>query len=131
MQRRYILLVIVAASLAYSAGPAIAASKLTQEMSDMYAAVEMLPPTASRMTVCYGFRCRRRMELAFTGRERATLRNILAKGRRSAASERKAIQRAFVWFDHRVGKEVGTSRRVARALRPRRAGRGRRQHRRR
>ena len=115
MQRRYILLVIVAASLAYSAGPAIAASKLTQEMSDMYAAVEMLPPTASRMTVCYGFRCRRRMELAFTGKERATLRNILAKGRRSAASERKAIQRAFVWFDHRVGKEVGTSRRVARA----------------
>jgi hypothetical protein len=115
VHRRYILLVIVAASLAYSAGPAIAASKLTQEMIDMYAAVEMLPPTASRMTVCYGFRCRRRMELAFTGKERATLRNILAKGRSSAAAERKAIQRAFVWFDHRVGKEVGTSRRVARA----------------
>jgi hypothetical protein len=116
VQRRYILLlVIVAASLTYSAGPATAAIKLTQEMIDMYAAVEALPPTASRMTVCYGFGCRRRMELAFTGKERATLRNILAKGRRSPAAERKAIQQAFVWFDHRVGKEVGTSKRVANA----------------
>jgi len=115
VQRRYILLVIVAASLTYSAGPASAAAELTQEMIDMYTAVEALPPTATRMTVCYGFRCRRRMELAFTGKERATLRNILAKGRGSPAAERKAIQQAFVWFDHRVGKEVGTSKRVASA----------------
>jgi hypothetical protein len=115
MQRRYLLLVIVASSLTYSAGPAIAATKLTQEIIDMYKAVEVLPPTASRITVCYGFRCRRRMELAFTGKERATLRNILTRGRASPAAERKAIQQAFVWFDHRVGKEVGTSRRVASA----------------
>jgi hypothetical protein len=88
VQRRYILLVIVAASLTYSAGPASAAIKLTQEMIDMYAAVEALPPKSTEMTVCYGFGCRRRMELAFTGKERATLRNILAKGRGSPAAER-------------------------------------------
>ena len=56
------------------------AVKLTQAMSAMYAAVGMSPPTAARMTVCYGFACRRRMELAFTAKERATLTAILAGG---------------------------------------------------
>jgi hypothetical protein len=106
---------IVAANLAFGAEHAAAKSSLTHEMTAMYAAVELSPPTAARMTVCYGFACRRRMELAFTARERAKLKAILARGRASPAAERKAIQRAFVWFDHRVGKEVGTSRRVARA----------------
>lgn len=84
-------------------------------MNDMYAAVGISPPTAAQMTVYYGFVCRRRMELAFSARERATLKTILARGRASPAAERKAIQQAFVWFDHRVGREVGTSKRVANA----------------
>jgi hypothetical protein len=112
---RYVLGIGVAAGLALAAGPAAAAIKLTQEMVDMYAAVEETPPSAARMTVCYGFRCRRRMELVFTGKERATLVSILARGRASPAAERKALQQAFVWFDHRVGKETGTSKRVANA----------------
>ena len=37
------------------------------------------------------------------------------KGRASAAEERKAIQQVFVWFDHRVAREVGTNKRVANA----------------
>ncbi len=105
----------MAACLTLAAGQATATIKLTQEMMEMYAAVEELPPTAARMTVCYGFRCRRRMELGFTGKERATLVSILARGRASAAAERKALQQAFVWFDHRVGRETGTSKRVANA----------------
>jgi hypothetical protein len=115
VQRRHILLVIVAVSLTYGARPATAAIKLTQEIVAMYAAVEMPPPTVTHMTVCYGFGCRRRMELYFSGKERVALLNILARGRASPAAERKAIQQAFVWFDHRVGKEVGTSKRVASA----------------
>ena len=55
------------------------------------------------------------MELVFTANERATLKRILTLGGPSPAAERKAIQRAFVWFDHRVGREVGTSKRVANA----------------
>jgi hypothetical protein len=55
------------------------------------------------------------MELAFSAGERATLMNILARGRASPADERKALQQAFVWFDHRVGRETGTSQRVANA----------------
>jgi hypothetical protein len=89
------------------------AVNLTMEMEKAYTSVEILPPTASRMTVCYGFVCRRRLELHFTAAERSLLSNILAKGKASAAEERKAIQQAFVWFDRRVGEEVGTSRRVA------------------
>jgi hypothetical protein len=115
VQYRHILVVIMAASLTLGARSAAAAIKLTQEIIDMYAAVEELPPTATKMTVCYGFGCRHRMELVFTGKERATLTKILAGGRGSPAAERKAIQQAFVWFDHRVGREVGTSRRVANA----------------
>jgi hypothetical protein len=115
MRYWYVVWAIVAANLALGAESAAASVKLTQEIIAMYEAVGVPPPTAMRMTVCYGFVCRRRMELAFTGKERATLTHILARGRASPAAERKAIQQAFVWFDRRVGKEVGTSKRVANA----------------
>jgi hypothetical protein len=91
------------------------AIQLSREIAQMYAAVEMAPPTVRQMTVCYGFVCRLRLVLAFSPGERAELTGIMAKGRGSAAEERKAIQQAFVWFDHRVGREAGTTRRVARA----------------
>ena len=38
--------------------------------SRLYTSLEMPPPTAERMTVCYGFICRRRILLAFTPAER-------------------------------------------------------------
>jgi hypothetical protein len=49
----------------------------------------------------------------FSPAERTILTSIMTKGRASAAEERKAIQQAFVWFDHRVGRQVGTDKRVA------------------
>jgi hypothetical protein len=104
----------LAASLTFGAGNA-EAIKLTPEIAQMYAAVEMAPPSATQMTVCYGFVCRLRLVLDFGPAERALLTGIMAKGKASAVEERKAIQQAFVWFDHRVGREVGTTRRVARA----------------
>jgi hypothetical protein len=81
----------------------------------MYSSVEAVPPTASQIMVCYGFVCRLRFILYFSPAERAALANIMARGKASAADERKALQQAFVWFDRRVGREVGTNRRVARA----------------
>ncbi len=84
-------------------------------MTYLYSSVGILPPTATQMTVCYGFVCRRRAELGFTARDRAALKAILARGRASPAAERKAIQRAFVWFDHRIARVIGTDQRVARA----------------
>jgi hypothetical protein len=91
------------------------AIEVTPSVAQMYAATETQPPTADQMMVCYGFVCRRKMVLHFSPSEKSTVRNILARGRASAAEERKALQRAFVWFDRRVGRDIGTSRRVARA----------------
>jgi hypothetical protein len=93
-------------------GPA-AAIKLSPAVEEMYAAAEVEPPNAEQMTVCYGFVCRLRFTLVFTPAERATLMGIMAKGRASPAEERKALQQAFVWFDRRVGRQVGTDKRVA------------------
>jgi len=108
----YFLAGLAAASLTLGEAPA-AAMNLTPAQEQLYTSVEMQPPTAAEMTACYGFVCRLRLVIDFTSAERTLLMNILAKGKASAADERKAIQQAFVWFDHRVGRETGTDKRVA------------------
>jgi hypothetical protein len=102
-------------ALLLAAVPAAAAIKLWPAIEQLYSSVEMEPPTATHMTVCYGFVCRLRLTLVFTDAERTTITNLMNKGRASAAEERKAIQQVFVWFDHRVGREVGTDKRIANA----------------
>jgi hypothetical protein len=96
-------------------GGAAAAIKLTPGIEQLYTSVEMEPPSAAHMTVCYGFVCRLRLTLVFTAAERATITNLMNKGRANAGEERKAIQQVFVWFDRRVGREVGTDKRIANA----------------
>jgi hypothetical protein len=96
-------------------GPATAAIKLWPAIEQLYSSVEMEPPSATHMTVCYGFVCRLRLTLVFTAAERATITNLMNKGRASPAEERKAIQQVFVWFDHRVAREAGTDKRIANA----------------
>jgi hypothetical protein len=105
---------LAATALTFGTNPA-PAIELSPNVAQMYAAVEAQPPTAGQMMVCYGFVCRRKMVLHFSPDERSALKKILTSGRTSAAEERKALQRAFVWFDRRVGRDIGTSRRVARA----------------
>jgi hypothetical protein len=101
--------------LLLAAAPAAAAIKLWPEIEQLFSSVEMEPPSATHMTVCYGFTCRLRLTLVFTDAERTTITNLMNKGRASAVEERKAIQQVFVWFDRRVGREVGTDKRVANA----------------
>jgi hypothetical protein len=103
-----LLLPIFALCLA-SAG----AMNLTLPQEQLYTAVEIPPPTDAEMTVCYSFVCRKRLVLDFTKPEQATLLNIMAKGKASPADERKAIQQAFLWFDQRVARDIGTDKRVA------------------
>ena len=112
--RRSIAAVLVVAGLLLGPAPA-RAIQLSFGQQQMYSSVEAVPPTASQMMVCYGFVCRLRFFLYFSPAERGTLTSIMARGKASAADERRALQQAFVWFDHRVGREVGTNRRVARA----------------
>jgi hypothetical protein len=102
-------------ALVPAGGPATAAIKLSPALQQMYTMTETEPPSAAHMTVCYGFTCRLRFDLVFTADERKTITSLMNKGRASAAEERKSIQQVFVWFDHRVARQVGTNKRVANA----------------
>jgi hypothetical protein len=88
---------------------------LSPEVAALYSTVSIYPPSATSMTVCYGFVCRRREILEFTPGDRKALTQILAAGKSSAAAERSAVQKAVVWFDRRMGSVIGTSKRVAKA----------------
>ena len=89
--------------------------ELSAPQAALYSTVSIFPPSAQRMTVCYGFVCRRREILDFTAGDRDALTQILAAGRASAAAERAAVQKAVIWFDRRMGPLLGTNKRVARA----------------
>src|SRR5215469_11076637 len=103
-------------SLLQSAGPRPAfATELSPPQAALYTTVSIYPPSASSMTVCYGFVCRRREILDFTPADRKALTAILAAGRASAAAERSAVQKAVIWFDRRMGPIIGTDKRVAKA----------------
>jgi hypothetical protein len=101
-------LLIAASSPAYSL-------ELSAPQAALYTTVSIFPPSAQRMTVCYGFVCRRREILDFSPGDRNALTRILAAGRASAAAERAAVQKAVIWFDRRMGPVIGTDKRVAKA----------------
>jgi len=113
MSRGVVLALAVPALLAASS-PAHAL-ELSAPQAALYSTVSIFPPSAQRMTVCYGFVCRRREILDFTAGDRSALTQILATGRASAAAERAAVQKAVIWFDRRMGPVIGTNKRVAKA----------------
>jgi len=94
---------------------AAAAAELTPAQAALYTTVSIYPPSATSMTVCYGFVCRRRQMLDFTAADRSALAKIIAVGRGSAPAERAAVQKAVIWFDRRMGPVIGTDKRVANA----------------
>jgi hypothetical protein len=93
----------------------VSASELSAPQAALYSSVSIYPPSASSMTVCYGFVCRRREMLDFTPGDRSALTQIMATGRASAVAERAAVQKAVIWFDRRMGPVIGTNKRVANA----------------
>lgn len=112
--RRLMAAAALAGALSLGPGAAVAV-EMSYGIEKMYAAVEMPPPTADRMTVCYGFVCRLRTHLHFTPVDRKALTEILDKGKASAEAERNALRLAVNWLDRRMGPILGTTRRVARA----------------
>jgi hypothetical protein len=106
---------IVAVVVCMLAGQPARAIDLSPAVARMYDDLSIGYPTEAYMTVCYGFNCRRRMELVFTEADRKRLTELLAAGKKSAEDERKAVQQAVLWFDRRVGPIIGTDKRVARA----------------
>jgi hypothetical protein len=109
-----VLIGAVLIGLTAVATPALA-TELSAPQAALYSTVSIFPPSAQRMTVCYGFVCRRREILDFTPGDRAALTKILAAGKASAAAERAAVQKAVIWFDRRMGPVIGTEKRVAKA----------------
>jgi hypothetical protein len=103
------------AALALSAAQPARALELSPPVAALYSTVSIYPPSATSMTVCYGFVCRRREILDFTPADRKALTQMLAAGKTSAAAERAAVQKAVVWFDRRMGPVIGTNKRVAKA----------------
>ena len=95
--------------------PSAEATEMSREVAALYSTVSIYPPSATSMTVCYGFVCRRREILNFTPGDRSALTQILNAGHASAAAERAAVQKAVVWLDRRMGPIIGTNKRVAKA----------------
>ena len=95
--------------------PAAKAVEMSSAIAYLYSSVSIYPPSATSMTVCYGFVCRRRHILDFSAGDRAALAGIMNGGRANAAAERAAVQKVVVWFDRRMGPILGTSKRVAKA----------------
>src|ERR1700712_1886758 len=93
--------------------PRAQAIELSREGAAIYSTVSIYPRSATSMTVCYGFGCRRREILPFTPGDRAALTQLLNSGHASAAAERAAVQKAVVWLDRRMGPIIGTNKRVA------------------
>jgi len=91
------------------------AIEMSPAVADLYTSVSIYPPSASSMTVCYGFTCRRRHIFDFATADRAALAKIMASGKASAVAERAAAQKAVIWFDRRLGPVLGTDKRVAKA----------------
>ena len=89
MRHRLVSTAIFAALLVW--GGRARAVELSYELTQLYASVSIFPPTAERMTICYGFVCRRRMILDFTPADRKTLTDVLAKGRASLCTVLGAI----------------------------------------
>lgn len=112
--RRIVAVLAAVVALGETVVPA-GAGQLSPQVAQLYSSVSIFPPTAAGMTVCYGFVCRRRHELAFGPGDRAALTRIMAAGKASAAAERKAVQAAVVWLDRKLGPVLGTDKRIARA----------------
>src|SRR2546423_14123351 len=64
--------------------PAAKAAEMSSAIAYLYSSVSIYPPSATSMTVCYGFVCRRREILDFTAGDRSAITQIMAAGRASA-----------------------------------------------
>ena len=113
--RNFFLAVLGMVVAALLSAASAKANEISSAIAYLYSSVSIYPPSATSMTVCYGFVCRRREILDFTAGDRSAITQIMAAGRASAAAERAAVQKVVVWFDRRMGPILGTNKRVAKA----------------
>ncbi len=103
------------AAAAIVCGFSAAAAELDAAVEAGYGDLALAVPSTAGLTICHGFGCRARTEVAFSAADRVKMAQILQGGQGSPAAERKAIATAVAWLDRRVGPETGTLHHVARA----------------
>src|ERR1051325_12064931 len=91
------------AALALLVARPAGAIELSPPVAALYSSVSIYPPSATSMTVCYGFVCRRREILDFSAGDRTAITQIMAAGRGSGAAEAAAGQREAGGVDRRLG----------------------------
>ena len=74
------------------------------------------------MVFCHGFGCNFRTAFNLSSADRRRLTEIMASGRATPAAERRALSRAMVWLDRRMGPIAGTANHIARAAGQQHAG---------
>lgn len=72
-------------------------------------------PHPDGIVVCHGYGCQMRTPVGLGKADADSLRRLMAPARTSAAAERRAIATTIAWFDRRVGREAGTTGRIANA----------------
>lgn len=102
---RHLILVLV---LLPALGAASASGEAVDVAAATYEPYSVTPPTPEGITICHGFGCKYRTEIALGPADRAALAKIMAAGRNSGEAERKAIAVAGAWFDRRIGSAAGT-----------------------
>ncbi|HEY0223332.1 MAG TPA: hypothetical protein VGC38_02340 [Pseudolabrys sp.] len=112
---RWSFLAVMCATVAAISCGFAGAGEFDPVLNSQYADWSLMPPSIAAFTVCHGFGCRDRTEVAFSASDRVKMAQILRTGQSSPAAERKAIATAVAWFDRRVGPETGTMHHVARA----------------
>jgi hypothetical protein len=113
--RLFVLRLLYIAMAGTACNPSAYSGEPNSAVTAAYGELSLALPSPSRLTVCHGFGCRNRTEVAFSASDRMKLAQILRVGQASPASERRAIAAAVAWFDRRVGPEAGTQHHVARA----------------
>lgn len=98
MHSRLMPFAVVLATLPFAAGCVSSSSN--------YSAVEK-ETTVSKLAVCHGFDCRSRTSLSLTGADAGRFSAIMARGKGSAAAERRAIASAVGYFETRAGQAIG------------------------
>ena len=114
MRRALVFAVIAVFFVAANRVPA-ASADTDSVVAATYNELSISPPSIDAISICHGFGCKFREELALTGADRAALAKLLAAGSASAAAERRAVGAAGAWFDRRIGPIAGTVGHVARA----------------
>ncbi len=116
MRRALVFAVIAVFFVAANRVPA-ASADTDSVVAATYNELSISPPSIDAISICHGFGCKFREEMALTGADRAALAKLLAAGSASAAAERRAVGAAGAWFDRRIGPIAGTVGHVARANR--------------